>query len=110
MVHPALDRLTFLLEPEGVRLHWITDGDNEWTGLKPGNSVADPSLRQGTDKLPLQPRAWNAARVAIVKGRGGAFAERGRGRPPRARAGEFAASSASSTSATAPRCRPATLC
>ncbi|MDR3638922.1 MAG: DUF1583 domain-containing protein [Isosphaeraceae bacterium] len=68
MVHPALDRLTFLLEPEGVRLHWITDGENEWTGLKPGNSVEDASLRQGTDKLPLKARAWNAAKVAIVKG------------------------------------------
>ena len=26
-VHPALGRITFLLEPEGVALHWLTDGD-----------------------------------------------------------------------------------
>ncbi len=26
MVHPALDRLAFLLEPDGVRLHWMTVG------------------------------------------------------------------------------------
>ena len=26
MVHPMLDRFTFLLEPEGVKLHWLTDG------------------------------------------------------------------------------------
>ena len=25
-VHPMLDRLVFLLEPDGVKLHWLTDG------------------------------------------------------------------------------------
>jgi hypothetical protein len=25
MVHPALDRLAFLIEPESVAIHWMTD-------------------------------------------------------------------------------------
>ena len=33
MTHPALGRLAFLLQPEGVRVHWITDGDVDSTGL-----------------------------------------------------------------------------
>src|SRR5205085_104156 len=28
-VHPMLDRLVFLLEPEGVKLHWLTDGPQD---------------------------------------------------------------------------------
>src|SRR5262249_52872006 len=40
-VHPSLGRLAFLLEPEGVRLHWLTDVTaDDWTGLAADN-VAD---------------------------------------------------------------------
>ncbi len=28
MVHPAIDRLAFLLEEGGVRIHWMTAGGN----------------------------------------------------------------------------------
>ena len=33
MVHPALDRLVFLCEPAGVRLHWMTGGPEDLFGL-----------------------------------------------------------------------------
>ncbi len=68
MVHPSLDRLTFLLEPDDVRLHWISDGENEWTGLKPGNTADAPGVRLGSGPLPLKPRAWNAAKVGVADG------------------------------------------
>ncbi len=65
IAHPALDRLAFLLEPDGVKLHWITDGAYEWSGLKSDNVVDEPGVRRGPDRLPLKPREWNQARVAI---------------------------------------------
>ena len=29
-VHPSLGRVAFLIEPNGVRVHWITDGTNDF--------------------------------------------------------------------------------
>jgi tetratricopeptide (TPR) repeat protein len=66
MIHPTLDRVAFLLEPQGVRLHWITDGlDNEWTGLSTDNAADEPTNRRGPGVLPLRPKAWNAAQVRL---------------------------------------------
>src|SRR3954463_5369924 len=67
MAHPTLDRLAFLLEPEGVRLHWITDGpDDECTPLKPDNVADEPANRRGPGRLPLRANAWNALRVDLA--------------------------------------------
>lgn len=57
--HPALDRLVFLLEPNGVRIHWVTDGVFDRTDADPMNIVDEPQNRRGPDKLPLKPNAWN---------------------------------------------------
>jgi tetratricopeptide (TPR) repeat protein len=65
MTHPTLDRLAFLLQPEGVRVHWITDGPDDCTGLKPENTADEPANRRGPARLPLKPGAWNSARVAV---------------------------------------------
>jgi tetratricopeptide (TPR) repeat protein len=66
MVHPTIGRLAFLLEPEGVRVRWITDGaDNEWTGLPTNNASEEPSNRRGPTPLPLKPKAWNAATLSL---------------------------------------------
>ena len=32
---PRLDRLTFLLEPDGVKIHWMTDAQYDRSGLAP---------------------------------------------------------------------------
>jgi tetratricopeptide (TPR) repeat protein len=67
MTHPALGRLVFLLEPDGVRLHWITDGPrHEWTGLRPDNVADDPSSRRGPNRLPLKAGEWNQAKLALA--------------------------------------------
>jgi hypothetical protein len=59
--HPALDRLAFLLRPDGVRGHWITDAGYERTGLKPDAEFALPDGGDLTDGkgLPLKARDWN---------------------------------------------------
>ena len=67
-VHPALGRLAFLIEPEGVRLHWITAGDREWTGLAEDNSVVVPFDRRGPKPLPLVTNEWNRMTIALGDG------------------------------------------
>lgn len=65
-VHPALDRLTFLLEPTGVRLHWITDGlADQASELHPENVIDQPGERRGPAALPLLPGQWNTMRVSL---------------------------------------------
>src|SRR5262249_27798498 len=39
LAHPALDRLALLLQPEGVQVHWLTDGKYDRTGLAPDNAA-----------------------------------------------------------------------
>jgi hypothetical protein len=42
MTHPALGRLAFLLAPDGVSLHWLTDAQHDRTGLPPDNVQVEP--------------------------------------------------------------------
>ncbi|HQU43674.1 MAG TPA: DUF1583 domain-containing protein, partial [Pirellulales bacterium] len=67
MVHPALDRLTFLLEPEGVRLHWMTDHPDAEAGDLSLDNVADePDARRGPPRLPLVAGEWNRVALSLV--------------------------------------------
>ncbi|HVX15288.1 MAG TPA: DUF1583 domain-containing protein [Pirellulales bacterium] len=66
-VHPALDRLVFLIEPEGVALHWMTDGEGDSTGLSTGNVAAEPACRRGPQPLPLKAGDWNAMEVRLAQ-------------------------------------------
>lgn len=61
-VHPALGRVGFLLQPDGVRIHWLTDGD-EWTSLTSENTVVEPLCRRGPRPLPFKPGDWNRLSV-----------------------------------------------
>jgi hypothetical protein len=63
--HPALDRLALLLEPAGVREHWITDHRYERTDLAPDNSFERPQNRRGPAVLPLKADDWNRVRLAL---------------------------------------------
>jgi hypothetical protein len=68
-VHPALDRLAFLLDPQGVRLHWMTDMSgpvDPWSGLADHNVVDDLTARRGPDTLPLKPGDWNTLRLSVA--------------------------------------------
>ncbi|MCA9070279.1 MAG: DUF1583 domain-containing protein, partial [Planctomycetaceae bacterium] len=64
--HPAFDRLVFLLEREGVRLHWLTDGKFDRTDVAPDNRIDEPLNRRGPDRLPLREQQLNHVKLAIV--------------------------------------------
>ncbi len=66
-IHPAIDRLTFLLNPDGVRMHWMTDnnGTDPWSGLPAGNSVDEAENRRGPRELPLKAGEWNKVRLTL---------------------------------------------
>ncbi len=64
-VNPALGRLAFLLRPDGVHTHWITDGVHETSGLDPFNATFDPELQRGPDELPLREDAWNRLQLSV---------------------------------------------
>ncbi|MBI3863250.1 MAG: DUF1583 domain-containing protein, partial [Planctomycetia bacterium] len=64
-VHPALDRLTFLVEPAGIRIHWLTDAQFDRTGLAPDNALDEPANRRGPKTLPLKAGDWNQMRVTV---------------------------------------------
>ena len=68
-VHPALGRLAFLIESGGVRIHWMTDGDREWSGLPEDNSTLEPLSRRGGRELPLKENDWNAVTLARADGK-----------------------------------------
>lgn len=70
VVHPALDRLVCLLEPDGVRIHWLSDGRFDRTGLTAGNvsmpqTATTSSGTTGSAPLPFKLRDWNAVNLAI---------------------------------------------
>ncbi len=66
MVQPALDRLAFLLEPDGVKVHRLTDGAYERSGLTPENTRDEPDNRRGPSSLPFKPNAWNRLVVGLT--------------------------------------------
>lgn len=66
-VHPTLDRLAFLLEPDGVIVHRVTDGINERGQLTPDNRTTEPASSQNTSPLPLKAGSWNHLSL-ILKG------------------------------------------
>lgn len=66
-VHPALDRLALMLEPGGVRVHWITDCEFDRTELTPNNQHDEPANRRGAETLPLRPNAWNRLQLSLTR-------------------------------------------
>ena len=63
VAHPALGRLAFLLEPIGLKTHWITNGVWDRTDLDPLNSQP---LAGSAATLPLKPNAWNAVSLRLT--------------------------------------------
>jgi Domain of unknown function (DUF1583_N)/Protein of unknown function (DUF1581) len=64
--HPMLDRLVFLLEPDGVKLHWLTDGASDKSGVPVDNATDEPSCRRGPAQLPLKAKAWNKVCLTVA--------------------------------------------
>lgn len=66
IVHPALDRLAMMLDPSGVKVHWVTDGGYDNTGLPPDNAFEEPENRRGPAELPLLVERWNHMALTLV--------------------------------------------
>jgi hypothetical protein len=64
--HPILDRLAFILAPDGVRIHHLTDGRHDRTGLSPFNESLEPQNRRGPDLLPLVTDSWNHIQLKLT--------------------------------------------
>jgi hypothetical protein len=64
-VHPALDRMVFYLQPDGVRVHWLTDGPFDQTELGPDNLSEFLPREDSTGAIPLKPGQWNQMKVAL---------------------------------------------
>jgi hypothetical protein len=69
LVHPALGRMAFLIESGGVKVRWLTDGANEWTGLPIDNALLEPLSRRGPRPLPLTEGDWNKVTLARADGK-----------------------------------------
>ena len=65
-VHPAAGRLALLIEPGGVRVHWMTGGEMEWTGLAENNATIEPLNRRGPRPLPLKAGQWNRVTMSLA--------------------------------------------
>lgn len=65
LVHPSLDRLTFLIDPAGIQIHWVTDGRYDQLRIDPGNRTTEPSHRRGQGPFPLRPNEWNRLKLVV---------------------------------------------
>ncbi len=61
IVHPAMDRMCFLLQRSGVKLHWLTDGVYDRTELAPDNMQP-----LNTNPVELDENAWNRLSLTLV--------------------------------------------
>ena len=65
LVHPAIGRMVLFLDPEGVKIHWLSDAQYERGGVSPGNLYVEPQHRRGDGKLNLKDNDWNQMSVRL---------------------------------------------
>ncbi|MBL8848662.1 MAG: DUF1583 domain-containing protein, partial [Planctomycetaceae bacterium] len=68
-VHPCIGRATFMLRPDGPKLHWRTDAQFERSGLSSDNEAEIP----GALPAPLKEKDWNQVRVTLAGDRATLF-------------------------------------
>ncbi|MEZ6126925.1 MAG: DUF1583 domain-containing protein [Planctomycetaceae bacterium] len=66
LVHPALDRTVFLIEPNGIRIHQVTDGPWDQTALAPDNIVESTEPLRMSRTLPLKIGQWNQLQLRLT--------------------------------------------
>lgn len=66
-VHPAIGDLAFLLRPDGVALHPVTDGKYEQRMIEPTAAISVAESSASLSALPLKQRAWNQCRVQLLR-------------------------------------------
>jgi tetratricopeptide (TPR) repeat protein len=65
LVHPAIGNLVLLLNPDGVRLHWLERNQPDATLLDYENVADEKQNRRGPAALPLKPAEWNAVQISL---------------------------------------------
>jgi hypothetical protein len=65
-VHPALGRTALLLDEGGAKLHTLTAGAYQGTGLSPDNTQPLPVGTATAETLPLKAGEWNDAVVKLA--------------------------------------------
>lgn len=63
--HPALGRTVFLLQPDGVAVHEVTNGPFDRSALAPDNILIEPQHRRGPERLPLRADDSNQLRMTV---------------------------------------------
>jgi hypothetical protein len=61
-IHPALDRVAFMLTHDGVKLHYLTDGAYDRSGLAADNLAP---LAGSAAKLSLKEKDWNKLHLKL---------------------------------------------
>jgi hypothetical protein len=61
-VHPALDRAALLISANGVKVHYLTDGAYDRSGLDPDNATP---LAGASVAPPLRPGQWNKLQLQL---------------------------------------------
>jgi tetratricopeptide (TPR) repeat protein len=62
LTHPAIDRLVFLLSPEGTKIHWLTDKQFDRTGI----AVDNVEPLAGATPMPLKAGEWNKLKLVLA--------------------------------------------
>ena len=97
VAHPSLGRIAFLLQPEGVVTHWISQPgwDDSYNGVPLNNAVEEAEYRRSNGPLPLKSDDWNHVELtrrdglAIVRVNGTTVFERPLASPDDSRFGLF---------------------
>ena len=50
-------------------MHWLTDNDNEWTGLGANNAIVESLNRRGSKTLPFKNADWNLLTMKLTDGK-----------------------------------------
>jgi hypothetical protein len=66
VTHPAIDRAVFMLTPDGVAFHSVTDGKFDRSDQSPGNMIVESQNRRGPAMLPLKENQWNTIRLKLT--------------------------------------------
>jgi hypothetical protein len=61
VAHPVIGRLAFMIQPDGVKSHWITSGvfDADFYKIPNDNSMVESDCQRGPKTLPLKNGDWN---------------------------------------------------
>ncbi len=67
VAHPSIGRIALLLEPDGVKSHWV--GTQKWDenihGIQLDNAIVEGEFQRGPEELPLESKTWNRVELSL---------------------------------------------